>query len=233
MKLAIMQPYIFPYIGYFNLVHSVDKLIFYDDVSFISRGWINRNKILSNKKEFLFSIPLVKASRNKLINEVAVLKDPRWKAKFLKTLKHSYSREKNFINIYPLVEEIVNHDAAYISDLAIFSITKISEYLGLKRDFSKSSDLTTVDKSKKGTEKILDICKQEHASVYNNAIGGMELYNRDVFKSNAIDINFVKPNIISYDQGLDSFLSHLSIIDILMFNSKKSITDMIKSYSLI
>ena len=57
MKTAIMQPYIFPYLGYFQLVNCVDTFVFYDDVNFIKRGWINRNKILINGKEVLLSFP--------------------------------------------------------------------------------------------------------------------------------------------------------------------------------
>ena len=106
MKLAIMQPYIFPYIGYFSLIHSVDKFVFFDDVNFIKRGWINRNKILSSKKELLFSIPLKKASQNKLINEIFIADEVPWEDKLLRTIEHSYGREPGFIKAYPLIEEV-------------------------------------------------------------------------------------------------------------------------------
>ena len=84
MKLAIMQPYFFPYIGYFQLIAAVDKFVIYDDVNYIKRGWINRNNILVNNQSFLFSIPLISASQNSKINEIKISEDVNWKSKLLK-----------------------------------------------------------------------------------------------------------------------------------------------------
>jgi hypothetical protein len=101
MKLAIMQPYIFPYIGYFQLIKAVDKFVIYDDVNFINRGWINRNRILVNGKDSLFTIPLKEASQNKLINDIDVNWDDAWKSKWLKTLEQSYKKAPIFNKCCP------------------------------------------------------------------------------------------------------------------------------------
>ena len=92
MKIAIMQPYIFLYIGYFQLIDAVDKLVFYDDVNFIIKGWINRHNILVNGRKSMFTIPLNKVSRSKLINEVDVCDSFDWRTKMLKTFHCNYSK---------------------------------------------------------------------------------------------------------------------------------------------
>jgi hypothetical protein len=230
MKLAIMQPYIFPYIGYFSLIHSVDKFVFFDDVNFIKRGWINRNKILSSKKELLFSIPLKKASQNKLINEIFIADEVPWEDKLLRTIEHSYGREPGFIKAYPLIEEVVRYKAEKISELANFSIMKICKYLEIERDFVNSSALLGIDLNKRGQDRIIDICKNVDADTYNNAIGGMSLYSKDLFKENNIKLNFISPIITPYNQSSEKFISHLSIIDILMYNKKEDVIKMIESY---
>src|SRR5664280_1221353 len=106
MKLGIMQPYLFPFIGYFQLINAVDKFIIFDDVNYINKGWINRNRILLNGKEFLFSIPLENASQNKLINEINLFDNFRWKGKLLKTINAAYKKAPMFNEVYPILEKI-------------------------------------------------------------------------------------------------------------------------------
>src|ERR1035437_2930920 len=106
MKIAIMQPYIMPYIGYFQLINAVDKFVILDDVNYINKGWINRNNILVNKKAHLFVIPLKEASQNKLINEINISDEGKWKANLLKTIEQNYKRSPYFTIVYALIEEI-------------------------------------------------------------------------------------------------------------------------------
>ena len=84
MKLAIMQPYIFPYLGYFQLLNSVDHFVFYDDVNFIKGGWVNRNQLLINNQNKFFTVPLKKIISFTPINEVEIHKKlyPNWRSKF-------------------------------------------------------------------------------------------------------------------------------------------------------
>src|SRR5688572_17972704 len=105
MKVAIMQPYFAPYIGYFQLIHSVDKFIIYDDVNFIKKGWINRNNILAGGKAQLFTIPLVAASQNKLINELEISGEGNWRHKLKSSIEHSYRKAPQFQHVFPLIEK--------------------------------------------------------------------------------------------------------------------------------
>ena len=134
-----MQPYIFPYIGYFQLINAVDKFVFYDDVNFIKRGWINRNKILVNKEEKLFTIPVLKASQNKLINEIEVEIDEKWLQKFNTTLEQCYKKAPFFESTYQLIQDVFSTKHETIAELAIDTIVKISNHLELTTVFEESS----------------------------------------------------------------------------------------------
>lgn len=230
MKLAIMQPYLFPYIGYFQLIDAVDRFIIYDDVNYINRGWINRNRILINGKASYFTIPLNKASQNRLISEISILERELWRKKFLRTIELTYGKAPQFNNVFPLIEEITAFPTDNLADFLVKTLELMTDFLGIKTELVRSS--TLYDKRLKGAERIIDICKQEKASAYINAPGGIELYDKNEFAKHSIDLKFIEPDIIVYSQFNDEFISHLSIIDILMFNSSESTKKMIKAYTL-
>ncbi|MHA1342183.1 MAG: WbqC family protein [Promethearchaeota archaeon] len=232
MKLAVMQPYLFPYIGYFQLINAVDKFVILDDVNFIKRGWINRNYILVNGKKNLFTVPLEKASQNKLIKDTYVVSDTKWKINFLKTIKFSYSRAPYFKNIYPIIQIIINNKENNLSKFIYYSLIKINEYLNIKTKIVPSSEIYR-NNHLKGQYRILDICKKEKANHYINPPGGQQLYERALFEKNGIKINFIKTNYFFYKQFNNEFVPNLSILDILMFNSKERIYQFLKEYRLI
>lgn len=220
MKIAIMQPYFFPYIGYYQLINSVDKFIVYDNVSFIKRGWINRNKIYLNDSEYLFTIPLKNASRNRNINEHFVSDEFfKWKDDFYKTLNMSYGKNKNYSDIMDIIEKSLNYKN--ISDITSSSLLLVSDYLDINTNFKKTSELENIS-SKKG-ERLIDICKIEKADTYINSIGGQELYLKDNFASKDINLLFLKCN--------DS-KEYVSIIDLLMKYGKDT-KQFLNNYELI
>ena len=141
MSIAIMQPYIFPYLGYFQLINAVDDFVFYDDVHFIKRGWINRNQILVNGNEFLFSVPLIKASQNKLINEIEVKLDEKWLVQFYLTLEQNYVHAPYFKETFQLIKRVFSSEFITISDLAIASVKLVTEYIGLKTKLDIKPDI--------------------------------------------------------------------------------------------
>jgi len=234
MKLAIMQPYIFPYLGYFQLVNAVELFVFYDDVNFIKRGWVNRNRIIVNGKDFMFTVPLVKASQNNSIKESYINKESYddWKKKFLLTIEHSYKKAPQFESINSLVMKALNKEHNSVSDLAIDSIKSVSEYLGIKTKFITSSDKYQ-NKNLERQERLIDICKIEGADYYINALGGQELYVKGDFSKQNIKLDFIKPILGEYKQFDHKFVPGLSIIDALMFNSKKEIKKMLSDYQLV
>lgn len=232
MKLAIMQPYIFPYIGYFQLIKAVDKFVLYDDVNFINRGWINRNRILVNGKDSMFTIPLKDASQNKLINEIDVNWDDNWKSKFLKTIEQSYKKAPFYVQILPIIEKTINLERNKFSEIIEQNLRLICEYLDIKTEIIHSSTIyQNIDK--KAQERILDICLQEKANHYINPIGGLELYDKEVFAKENMQMNFIKSLPVEYKQFKNEFVPWLSIIDVLMFNSKENINEFLNNYELI
>jgi len=229
MRIAVMQPYFFPYIGYWQLINAVDIFVIYDDVNFIKRGYISRNNILQNQKAQLFTLELIGASQNKKINEISVGNNSK---KLLKTIKQNYSKAPFFNDVIPLLEEILNNEEKELSRFLGFSLVKISKYLDINANFLYSSDLEN-DKSLKAQERLIEISKILNATDYINAIGGKELYDKQGFLENNINLSFLKSNEILYKQFNNEFVSNLSIIDVMMFNSKEEIQRLLQKYNLL
>lgn len=231
MKIGIMQPYLFPYIGYFQLINIVDKYIIYDDVNYIKGGWVNRNNILLNGMKHQFSIMLDKASVNKHFNEIFIKDDFK---KFKETLRHAYSKAPYYNSVINLIEQIINYDDYILSNFVHNMINVICNYLDIETTTILSSSIEK-NNQLKGEDKVIEICKQLGASKYYNAIGGIELYNKDTFKVNGIDLFFINTLPYRYNQNLknDSFVSNLSIIDVLMFNNKEEIHSLLNRYDLV
>lgn len=236
MKLAIMQPYFFPYIGYFQLINAVDKFIIYDDVNYIKQGWINRNSILIQNKPNLFTLPLNNSSSFLKINEVLVdaKRYSYWLEKFLKTLELSYKKAPMFEAAYNLIKHILSLEinSSNIALLNYQSIKAICSYLEIKTALVPSSSIYQ-NAHLKAQERILDICTTEKAKTYINPSGGIELYNKEEFKDQDIDLWFLKSSPIAYRQFTDEFCPWLSIIDVIMFNSPEDTKLLLKKYELV
>jgi hypothetical protein len=230
MKTAIMQPYFFPYIGYFQLINSVETFVIYDDVNYIKKGWINRNNILVNGKPHLFSIALKEVSQNKKINEISV-DDSNWKADLLKTITLSYKKAPFFQGAFPVIEDIILFDEKNLAKFLTHAIRKICSYLLIETNIVVSSEIEK-DNTLKAQEKIIEICRKTDTTHYINAIGGMELYDKSDFSKYNINLQFIKSKPIIYPQFKNEFIPWLSIIDVIMFNAPAQINDMLNDFEL-
>ncbi|WP_035789373.1 WbqC family protein [Butyrivibrio sp. XBB1001] len=231
-KLGIMQPYFFPYIGYFQLINAVDEHIIYDDVNFIKGGWINRNRILVNGEPSYINVQLSKASPNKLINELSIYPDSRLQKKLLLTLESNYKKAPYFEVIYPFLEEMISTMDGQLSTFLAECLKAVCNYLGIQTTILLSSELEK-DSSLKSEAKVIDICKRRDADIYINAIGGQHLYDYSHFASNGITLRFINSAPIVYKQFDNDFCPNLSIIDVMMFNSVETIKKYLDSYTLI
>ena len=232
MTLAIMQPYFLPYIGYMQLMNAVDTFVLYDDVAFINRGWINRNKLLINGQEYLFTVPLKDASQNKRINEVMLADDPKWRSKLLKTIEQGYRKAPHYATVMPITEKIVNFATDSIADLVHHSLVELNQYLGLTTRLVASSSMYD-NVQLKAQERILDICRQEGATRYINPIGGTELYDKPSFAQVGIELNFIKAKRVDYPQFKNEFMPWLSVLDALMFCDAATVRAMLGEYELV
>ncbi|WP_283408920.1 WbqC family protein [Anoxynatronum buryatiense] len=218
MKVAIMQPYFFPYIGYWQLINAVDVFVIYDDVQFIKGGWINRNYILLNGTKTRINLPLIKASSNKNISEIEISNERIRYKKLLKTIEQAYSKTPYFRAVYPLLEQVILYDEKNLAKYLRFLLEVISKFLDMETNFIYSSDIAQ-EQELKGQERVLNICNTLNASMYINAIGGKDLYSAKFFNDYNIKLNFLKSEEIPYNQMSNSFVPWLSIIDVLMNNS--------------
>ncbi|NFI94754.1 WbqC family protein [Clostridium botulinum] len=232
MKLGIMQPYFFPYIGYWQLMNVVDKYVIYDDVNFIKGGWINRNRILMNSEGKMINVQMNAASPNKLINEVEVSCNKIFNKKLLKTIESCYKKAPYYSNIFPIIENIITQDEKNLAKYLEYSIRKVCKYLSIDTEVIISS---TINKNNnlKGQDKVIEICKVLGADEYYNAVGGQELYSYEDFLSEGLKLKFLKTGSVEYKQFDNEFIPNLSIIDVMMFNSKEEIRKILNQYKLL
>ncbi|TAA72303.1 WbqC family protein [Planococcus salinarum] len=233
MRVGIMQPYFFPYIGYWQLIKAVDEYVIYDDVNYIKKGWINKNNILVTGEAKPISLRISKASQNKLINEIEIDSDSIYNKKLLKTIREAYSKAPYFQEVFVLIEKVINQQELNLAKYLTNSIREICNYLDLDTRILLSSDLEKKGELK-GQDKILEICELLSADQYVNAFGGFSLYSPLDFEAKGITLKFIKTGDISYQQKkTEEFVPNLSIIDVMMFNSPEEINGMLDDYTLI
>jgi len=238
MKLAIMQPYFFPYIGYFQLMYSVDKFIIFDIVQYERHSWINRNRILSPNlgKEWTYiTVPLDRIKQGTLIKDVKINYNLKWERNILgKLTYYKKIRAPYYEQIVDLLIKIFDKKYASLTELNIKCMEVVSSYLGKKFNYEICSQKNySLENVKEKDDWALEISKIEGATTYYNAIGGMKFFNREKYYNNGIDIKFIKTNNIAYKQSKRKFVPNLSIIDVMMFNSEKEIEKMLNMYELI
>jgi hypothetical protein len=233
MTIAIMQPYFFPYIGYWQLIQAVDTFVVYDNIQFTKKGWFHRNNILLNGKKSLFTIP-IKNDHYSLDVRDRMLSDDSAKRieRIIVQIENRYMQAPYFNEVFPLIKDIFNFNEKNLFDYIYNSIQRVVGYLEIDTKIILSSTLD-IDHQLKSVEKVIAINKILHADRYINAIGGQELYNKDSFFVEGITLNFLNTEIVEYKQFNNEFVPYLSIIDIMMFNSKDEIKEMLSRYVLI
>ena len=232
MKIGIMQPYFFPYIGYFQLLNMVDKYVVYDTAYFANNKWGFRNRILINGAPGFFRVTTLKASQNKRFNEIKVSNDIVAKKNNIHALECAYRKAPLFSEVMPVLEQFLLADYDNLSEYNVVSNRLICNYLGIKTEILLFSELGCDDDLKK-QYRIFDVCRVLGGNEYINAIGGTELYDFEEFRENGIELSFLKTDDIVYHQFDGEFIPDLSIIDVMMFNTVPEIQDMLNRYTLI
>lgn len=227
MKLGIMQPYFLPYIGYFQLLASVDKFIIYDNIKYTKKGWINRNRMLQNGSDVIFSLPLKKDSDSLDVVERELAGDFD-RTKLLNQFRCAYRSAPQFELTYQVLERIVRHDDANLFRYIYHSIVQLTEHLDIKMEIRISSEIA-IDHELKGQDKVLALCKAAGADTYINTIGGIELYSKADFRVQGLDLKFIKTRPFEYAQFGGTFVPWLSIVDVLMFNPMQVVRERIYS----
>jgi hypothetical protein len=227
MRLAVMQPYFFPYIGYFQLINEADEFVIYDNIEFTKKGWINRNRILVNGKDAYITLPLRKDSdyldvRGRYLADTWTAE----RSKMLNRIRESYRRAPQYNRVYPVIENAILFEDRNLFNFILHSLCQINGYLGISTSVVISSTIEMNHELKAG-EKVIELCKARGADSYLNPIGGIELYSRETFKNAGIGLQFLKSDYHSYKQFNNEFIPWLSIIDVMMFNDGEEIKKML------
>lgn len=226
-----MQPYLFPYIGYFQLMNTVDRFFVYDNIQFTKKGWINRNKILVNGRGEYVTVPLKNGSDYADIRE-RYLADT-WCAeqkKLANRVVESYRKAPHFDRIFPAIEKCLFFEETNLFRFLLNSLKIIREVIGIATPITISSELN-IDHQVKSEEKVIEICRAIDAETYINPAGGQGLYSVATFKKAGIHLQFLKASDIKYRQFENEFVPSLSIIDVLMFNSIDTIQEMLNKFT--
>lgn len=233
MKLAITQPYLFPYIGYWQLIAAADRFVLLDDVNYIKKGFINRNRILYGNSDHQFTISLDHPSQNNLIMDSKLSADPESRMNFLRLVQDAYRHAPYYDAVYPMVERVMTNSELDLTEFIFYSIRETAAYLGVKTEFTKSS-LVEKDPALRAQDRIIAICKKLDADTYINPAGGRELYDQETFAANGLQLYFIdmKQDMVRYKQFAEPFIENLSIIDVMMFNSVEEIGELLKYYEL-
>jgi hypothetical protein len=233
MKLGIMQPYFFPYIGYFQLMSAVDEFIVYDNIEFSRKGWINRNRILVNDTDAYITLPLKNDSD--YLNIVERSLTDSWsieRKKMLNRIKESYRTAPQFKVVFPIVEEALLFEETNLFRFLFNILQYTKAYLDISTPLVISSSLA-IDHKLKSEDKVLAMVQSRKADVYINPIGGVELYSKKRFKDYGIDLYFLKSESITYEQNAKKFVPFLSILDVMMFNTRERISEHLLKYTLV
>lgn len=228
MKLAVMQPYLFPYTGYFQLINASDLFLIYDDVTYIKQGYINRNNILSRDGPTRFTLPVPTASSNKLICELRFSNNV---AKALKTIEQSYSKSPYFDEVFLIIKGVLEMENRSIASVCQKSYEDIFLYLGVKKHFKKTSELE-YDRSTSARNRLITLCQKFGADCYINAPGGRKLYTKQDFAKENISLQFIDSLPSEYSQRFKKFVPNLSVIDILMNCSPSQVIEHLNRYKL-
>ncbi len=229
-RIAIMQPYIFPYIGYFQLINAVDEFVIYDNIQFTKKGWINRNRILVNGTDDYITFPLKKDSDYLQIKD-RFLAD-NWaidRKKILNKIKESYRRAPFFGEVYEIIEKCILYENSNLFNFILHSLEVLNNYLDINTKIIVSSSIE-IDHKLKSIDKVIAICKHQKSEIYINPIGGTCLYDKQLFHLHNLELIFLKSSPFEYNQFDNKHIPWLSIIDVLMFNCKADIQQILGKF---
>jgi hypothetical protein len=234
MKLGLMQPYLFPYIGYFQLIAACDLFVVYDDVQFIKGGWINRNRILAAGNARYITLPLEKDHLTKPINERRFTQQLCNETRsVLSLIEATYRKAPFFMDTMDLASRCLESTELNVAIFVSETLRLCCRHLEIKTPFRISSSVPKAE-TEKGEARVISLTKNLGADHYLNPIGGAELYSKDHFRAQGLKLSFLKPREFTYLQFADHpFFPWLSILDVLMFNSVKATRSFLGLYDLV
>ena len=232
MTVAVMQPYLFPYIGYFQLMASADSFVVHDDVQYIKGGWINRNRVLSSSGSSWVTLPVAAGPHRLNINQRCYVPGPKGPRQFLRRLEACYRPAPNFAEVYELVRALLLHEERNVAAFNTHALRAVAKRIGITTRIIVSSELTK-DDCLRGEARVIAICEALGAERYVNPIGGTALYQQPRFAEHGLELAFLRPEPRGYRQFGSVRVPGLSIIDVLMFNDALTVREMLEEFTLV
>jgi hypothetical protein len=230
MRLALMQPYFLPYLGYFQLMSAVEEFVIYDDVQFIKNGWINRNRILVNGQPSYITLPVERGHLGDFVNQRGFVGYADARARILGQVDAAYRRAPFFKEVRTLLKSLLELEEENVAATVGRQLAELANYLGISANFRISSSLGKYDGELAGQDRVIEVCRTLGATTYYNAIGGMELYDPSAFAKAGLELVFIRSRAGDYKQYADPFVPNLSILDVLMFNSLERVREMLEEW---
>jgi hypothetical protein len=228
MIVSLMQPYLFPYLGYFQLMAASDVFVAYDDAQYMKGGWINRNRILANGRPAWVTLPVLRDSHRAIISERRYAETSAGRGEFMQRIANAYRRAPHYATAMPLVEELMRFSAASVAGFNIHALETVARLLGVKAEIRRSSSIAK-SAGVAAQDKVLAVCEAVGATTYLNPAGGRELYSRDAFEARGLRLRFIEPHLPAYGKA-DPFVPGLSVIDALMNAEVSAISDIVHGY---
>lgn len=230
-----MQPYFMPYMGYFSLIKHTDRFILLDEVQFIRHGWIERNRILKQTGGWQYvSVPLVSHSQKTKIKDIQINYETNWKKRILDQIVH-YKKAPYYFKVRKLLEEVLLEEISDITHFSQLCLRKVCGYLEIDTPIEIFSEMgITLDEVEEADDWALEICKKiESVTEYWNPPGGKGFFDVNKYIDNGIEVKFQQVELMKYPQKDDTFLAGLSILDVMMFNDKEQINDMLDRFDFV
>ena len=236
MRLAIMQPYFFPYVGYFSLLANVDRFVVFDPVQYIRHGWINRNRILNPGmcQPLYITVPLVKHSRDTRIRDIRIASDQGWKERIIGQIKHYKKHAPYFNEVLSILEQSFCLATENIVELNMHCLDIVRRFLGIDVDVIRYGEIASqIEPARKPGEWALNIAAAVGATAYVNPIGGKEIFDADQFRSHGIELVFIENHLTRYSQVGPGFVPGLSVLDALMFNGVEATCKLVDDFRIV
>ena len=230
-RIAIMQPYLFPYIGYWQLIQAVDLYVVADNVHYIKHHWINRNRILGEGNQpHPFGIEISHANGERPISETKRVVSRKQAEYLCRVLKFYYSKAPYYKEAMEVIKPILMDEEADLTRYLVKQLKEVSRYLGIGTEIILLSDVTERGDCT-APEIIRRVCELLGHSTFTSSINGNKYYDKESFRKMGINLEFlVRDEDICYKQRCDKFVPDLSIIDAMMYCSREELHGMIDRY---
>jgi hypothetical protein len=209
-----MQPYFFPYLGYFHLIDAVDCFVVLDDVDYAKNGWINRNRILINSEVSWFTVPVY--STGKRLTEKRYALDARFFDTARRKISFAYGNSALLGQILWLFDQWEASQDTRVASVNTMLLQAVCELVGIRKPVFMASSEMSLHRELTGQQRVYEICKQVGASKYVNLPGGATLYSSEEFQLQGLGLRFVESQFLPYPQRSTAFVPGLSVLDLLL-----------------